>query len=71
MHDQIGFSDLLQCGFERFNQLRGQTAYESDSIDVRISASIFGPRPAHRGVQGGEQRVFHQFRGTGQPIRQR
>ena len=71
MHDQIGFGNLLQRGLERFNQLRRQATHEPDSIDVRILTSIFGARPAHCGVQCGEQRILHQFRGTGQPIRQR
>ena len=54
MHDQIGFGNLLQRGFERFNQLRRQSTHEPDGIDVRILTSIFGTRPAHCGVQCGE-----------------
>ena len=70
MEDQIGLADLLQRGFERLDELGGQPAHEADRIHIGVETAVLGPRPAHGRVQGGEQRVLHEFRGSGQSVRQ-
>ena len=67
----IGFGDLLQRGLERFDQLRGQTAHESDGVDVCVQTTVLRTRTTHRGIKRGEQGVLHQLGGTGQAVRQR
>ena len=54
VHDQIRVGDLLQRGFERLNQLRGQATHETDGVHIRVQSPILGLRAAHGGVQGRE-----------------
>ena len=71
VHDQVVVGDFLQRGFERFDELRWQAAHETDGVDIRVQSPVLGFRTAYGGIQSGEQRVLHQFRGTGQPVGQR
>src|SRR5215212_5444945 len=39
-------------------------------VGQRVSAAIRGSRPASRWIEGCEERVFHQYAGSGHPIEQ-
>ena len=71
VHDEVGVCNLLKRRFERLHQISGQPAYETDGVHIGIESAVARLRAAHRRVEGGEQRVLHQFGRTGQPVGQR
>ena len=44
VHDQTRVGDLLQRGFERLNQLRGQATHETDGVHIRVQSPILASR---------------------------
>ena len=71
VQDQVAAGDLLQRRAERLDQLVGQVPDEADGVGERVLAPVGGLGPAHRRIQGGEQRVLDQHVGAGQPVEQR
>ena len=54
--------DLFQRGTEGVDELVRQMAYEANRVGQGDGPPIGQNAAAHRGIQGGEQRVFHQAR---------
>ena len=71
MQNHVGFGHLLQRRFERFDQLRGQSAYKTDRVHIRVKPPVTGLGASHCGVKRGEQRVLHQLARSRQAVRQR
>ena len=70
MQQQIGFAHLVECRFERFDQLRRQFANESYGIRQQ-EGQVVEDHLAHRRVERGEEFVLGENLALGDEVHQR
>ena len=50
MHQQVGLAYLVECGFERFDELGGELANEADGVGEEVGQPALCGDAAHSGV---------------------
>jgi hypothetical protein len=70
VQDHIGVGHLFQRGPERLDELVRKVPDEPDRIGEREHPPGGRLCPAHRGIEGREQRVLDKHPGAGEPVQQ-
>ena len=71
MHDEVGLDHLLQRRAEGGDQVRRQVGDEADRVGQDHRRAVRQLQPPQRRIERGEQHVFGEDAGAGQPVEQR
>ena len=71
VQNEVSVRDLLERRREGRDQLVRKVAHKSNGVRHSELATVWGLRPANRGVERGEQCVLHEHASLGNAIQQR